>query len=378
MASGPVTPAEISPAEALERVRDGAILIDVRDAPELVTGTAEGATHVARCEIEMRIQRLVPDRGATLLLLCESGVRSLLAARRLAELGYCDVRSVRGGLARWRREGLPTTRPSLDGDLDRERYARQLTLSEVGEAGQRRLKESRVLLVGAGGLGSPAALYLAAAGVGHLTLVDDDRVERSNLQRQVLHSDAGTGTLKVESASQALRALNPDVEVSGLDVRVDRSNAREMLAGHDVVVDGSDNFATRYAVNEACVALGVPNVHGSVFRFEGQVSVFWPARPGSSGPCYQCLYPEAPPPELAPSCAEAGVLGVVPGVIGLLQAGEVLKLLLGAGDPLIGRMLRYDALRARFDEFEVLPDPNCRACVRDITRPLPLQPRPRS
>jgi molybdopterin/thiamine biosynthesis adenylyltransferase/rhodanese-related sulfurtransferase len=376
MGSGPVSAREISPSEALERLRGGAVLLDVRDAVELVTGTAEGAMHLARCEIETRIGLLVPDRGTTLLLLCESGTRSVLAARRLAELGYRDARSVSGGLARWRREGLPTTRPARDGDLDRERYARQLTLPEVGEAGQRRLKESRVLLVGAGGLGSPAALYLAAAGVGHLTLVDDDRVERSNLQRQVLHSDAGTGTPKVESATQALRALNPDVEVSGVAARVDRWNAREILAGHHVVIDGSDNFATRYAVNDACIALGVPNVHGSVFRFEGQVSVFWPARPGASGPCYQCLYPEAPPPELAPSCAEAGVLGVVPGVIGLLQAGEVLKLLLGAGDPLVGRMLHYDALRARFDEFEVLPDPDCRACR--TTTPMPPQPLRRS
>jgi len=354
--------AEVDPREALELLRRGAVMLDVRDAVELLAGTAQGATHVPRCEIESRVAQLAPDPAATLLLLCASGVRSLAAARQLAGLGYSDVRSISGGLARWRREGLPMARPPREDGLDRERYARQLSLPEVGEAGQQRLRESRVLLVGVGGLGSPAALYLAAAGIGHVTLVDDDRVERSNLQRQVLHDDAGTGMLKVQSARHALRALNPEVEVSAIARRLDGSNAGEVLAGHHVVIDGSDNFATRYAVNDACIALGIPNVHGSVFRFEGQVSVFWPGRPGMAAPCYQCLYPEPPPPELAPSCAEAGVLGVVPGVIGLLQAAETLKLLLQAGDPLVGRMLHYDALRARFEEFEVRPDPHCAAC----------------
>ncbi len=368
MNASPAEVGEIDPREAMELLRRGAVMLDVRDAVELLEGAAEGATHVPRCDIELRVPQLVPDAGTKLLLICASGVRSLSAARQLVQLGYRDVRSVSGGLARWRREGLPTIRPPREGKLDRERYARQLSLPEVGEPGQQRLRESRVLLVGVGGLGSPSALYLAAAGVGHLTLVDDDRVERSNLQRQVLHDDAGTGTLKVQSAQLALRALNPEVEVSGIAVRLDRSNAREVLAGHHVVIDGSDNFATRYAVNEACIALGIPNVHGSVFRFEGQVSVFWPARPGVAGPCYQCLYPEPPPPELAPSCAEAGVLGVVPGVIGLLQAAEALKLLLGVGDLLVGRMLQYDALHGRFDEFEVLPDPGCTACARAGSR----------
>ena len=221
-----------------------------------------------------------------------------------------------------------------------------------------------MLLVGAGGLGSPAALYLAAAGVGHLTLIDDDRVERSNLHRQVLHRDAAAGDSKVRSGMATLRALNPSVEVAGREVRLTETNARELLAGRHVVIDGSDNFATRYVVNDCCVALGIPLVHGSVFRFEGQVSVFWPARPGDAGPCYRCLYPEPPPPELAPSCAEAGVLGVVPGIIGLLQAAEALKLLLGAGVPLVGRMLHYDGLRGCFEEFEVPRDPRCPACAR--------------
>jgi len=291
-------------------------------------------------------------------------VRSLPAAAQLAALGYADVRSVAGGFVRWRREGLPVESPRAPGDPDWERYARQLTLPEVGEAGQRRLRDARVLLVGAGGLGSPAALYLAAAGVGHLTLVDDDRVERSNLQRQVLHRDAAAGESKVRSGIATLRALNPSVEIVGHEARLTATNAHELLAGQHVVVDGSDNFVTRYVVNDACVALGIPYVHGAVFRFEGQVSVFWPARPGSAGPCYRCLYPEPPPPELAPSCTEAGVLGVVPGIIGLLQATETLKLLLGAGVPLVGRMLHYDGLRGSFDEFEVPREPRCPACAQ--------------
>ena len=247
---------------------------------------------------------------------------------------------------------------------------------KLAKPGQARLRESRVALVGAGGLGSPAAFYLAAAGVGHLTILDDDRVERSNLQRQILHGDADTGALKIRSAQQSLQRLNPDVAIAGVEARLDRSNARALLRGHGVVIDGSDNFETRYAVNEACIALGLPNVHGSVYRFEGQVSVFWPARPGAAGPCYQCLYPEPPPAELAPSCAEAGVLGIVPGVIGILQATEALKLLLGIGEPLLGRMLHYDALRSRFDEFEVLRDPLVPG-VRSGRPELLLQPRMR-
>jgi molybdopterin/thiamine biosynthesis adenylyltransferase/rhodanese-related sulfurtransferase len=353
----------IEPSEVLGRVRDGAVLLDVRDAAELATGTAPGAIHVPRCELTQRIATIAPARDTTVLLICESGTRSLLAAGQLAALGFRDVRSVSGGLARWRREGLPTTRPAGDAMLDRERYARQLVLPEVGEAGQALLRQSRVALVGAGGLGSPAALYLAAAGVGHLTILDDDRVERSNLQRQILHGDADTGVIKIASARKSLQRLNPSVAIAGVEVRLDHSNARGLLRGHGAVIDGSDNFETRYAVNDACIALGIPNVHGSVYRFEGQVSVFWPAHPGAAGPCYRCLYPEPPPPEHAPSCTEAGVLGIVPGVIGILQATEVLKLLLGIGEPLLGRMLHYDALQSRFDEFEVLRDPLCRACA---------------
>jgi molybdopterin/thiamine biosynthesis adenylyltransferase len=342
----------------------GVRLIDVREESQLPGGTALGSVHVAGCDLAARIVELAPDKAATLLIICASGVRSMQAAAELDAVGYLDVRSVVGGFARWRRESLPVESSREQDDRDRERYARQLALPEVGKDGQRRLRDGRVLLVGAGGLGSPAALYLAAAGVGRITIVDDDRVERSNLHRQVLHRDADTGTPKVLSGVAALRALNPSLEIVGHDARITAANAREFIAGHHLVVDGSDNFATRYDVNAACVALGIPCVHGSVFRFEGQVTVLWPAWPGGAGPCYRCLYPEPPPPDLAPSCEEAGVLGVVPGIIGLLQATEALKLLLGAGAPLVGRMLHYDGLRASFEEFEVPRDPHCPVCAR--------------
>ncbi len=354
---------EVSPSEAFGLMARGARLLDVRDAPELLAGKARGSIHVAHCDLARRVAAVAPDATATLLLICASGARSVQAAAQLTALGYSDVRSVAGGFAHWQRDGLPVESPRTPGEPDWERYARQLSLPEIGEAGQRRLADARVLLVGAGGLGSPAALYLAAAGVGHLTIVDDDRVERSNLHRQVLHRDADVGTSKVVSAVATLRALNPSIEVAGREVRTTAANASTLLSGQDVVIDGSDNFATRYAVNDSCVALGIPCVHGSVFGFEGQVSVFWPGRPCGAGPCYRCLYPEPPPPELAPSCAEAGVLGVVPGIIGLLQATETLKLLLGAGVPLVGRILHYDGLRGRFDEFEVPRDPRCRTCA---------------
>lgn len=353
---------EVTPLEALELMERGATLLDVRDGCELATGVARGSVHVERDGFTERVAGIAPDKATTLLLICAGGVRSMHAATQLEAAGYSDVRSVAGGLARWRRDGLPVATSRQDGDPDWDRYARQLALPEVGVVGQRRLQDARVLLVGAGGLGSPSALYLAAAGVGHLTVVDDDRVERSNLQRQVLHRDADTGESKVRSAVAALRALNPAIDVIGREARLTTANVRQLLEGQHVVVDGSDNFATRYVVSDACVALGIPLVHGSVFRYEGQVSVFWPARPGDAGPCYRCLYPEPPPAELAPSCAEAGVLGAVPGIIGSLQAIEALKLLLGSGAPLVGRLLHYDGLRGSFEEFDVSRDPQCPAC----------------
>ena len=361
---GAPPPAEVAPAEAFERMSAGATLVDVRDAAEVAAGLPDQAHHVPLCELERHIGELVADRAQPVLLICASGRRSSQGAARLRALGYEQVSSVAGGFQRWRAERLPVARaPGVDDDLDVERYARQLTLPEVGLDGQRKLRDARVVLIGAGGLGSPAALYLAAAGVGHLTLVDDDRVERSNLHRQVLHGDADTGRLKIDSGAARIEALNPSVQVTRVAERLTAGNARGLLEHAHVVVDGADNFATRYAVNDACVELGVPDVHGSVFRFEGQVTVLWPSAP-AGGPCYRCLYPEPPPPELAPSCGEAGVLGVVPGVIGMLQATETVKLILGVGTPLVGRMLQYDALRGSFDEFDVSRAPDCPVCAR--------------
>jgi molybdopterin/thiamine biosynthesis adenylyltransferase len=294
--------------------------------------------------------------------MCGSGARSLFAAEDLVRLGYRSVSSMAGGFTRWKNEGLPVELPFVLDPAARERYSRHLLMPEVGEAGQEKLLRSKVILVGAGGLGSPAAYYLAAAGVGKLGLVDHDVVDRSNLQRQILHTDSRVGTSKVASARQTLEALNPTIEVVGHETHLRSDNVEAMFAGYDVVVDGSDNFPTRYLVNDACVKLRIPNVHGAVYRFEGQVSVFWPARPQRPGPCYRCLYPEPPPPEYAPSCAEAGVLGVLPGVIGLLQATETVKLLLGIGEPLVGRMLYFDALRPSFTELALDRDPHCRYC----------------
>jgi molybdopterin/thiamine biosynthesis adenylyltransferase/rhodanese-related sulfurtransferase len=353
---------EVSPVDALALQQQGAVLVDVREQEEIGQGSPIGAHRLGRGFLELRIETVAPDHKRTVLVMCSGGVRALFAAEDLKRLGYRDVRSVAGGFDRWKNEGLPFEIPRLLDAAARERYSRHLLLSEVGEEGQLKLLGSRVLLVGAGGLGSPAALYLAAAGIGMLGLVDQDIVDRSNLQRQILHAETRIGISKVESARQALEALNPTIKVVGYDTHLDSSNVEDIFSGFDVVVDGSDNFPTRYLVNDACVKLGIPNVHGSIYRFEGQVGVFWPAYPQRRGPCYRCLYPEPPPPELAPSCAEAGVLGVLPGVIGLLQAVETIKILLDIGEPLIGRLLWYDALRAQFTELHVGHDSACRYC----------------
>ncbi len=360
---------EIAPQEALALQARGAALVDVREAEEIAQGTAPGALPLGRGWLEWRIATAVPDRQTAIVAMCGTGLRSLLAADNLLRLGYGSVYSMAGGFTRWKADGLPVETPAVLSGPARERYARHLLLPEIGEAGQTRLLRAKVLLVGAGGLGSPAALYLAAAGVGTLGLVDHDVVERSNLQRQILHTDARVGASKVASARQALEALNPAVRMVGYETRLSSANVEQILAGYDVVVDGSDNFPTRYLVNDACVKLGIPDVHGAVLRFEGQVSVFWPGRPHAAGPCYRCLFPEPPAPQDAPSCAEAGVLGVLPGVIGLLQATEAIKLLLGIGDPLVGRMLVFDALRGGFDELALQRDPACRYC--GVGRPWP-------
>jgi molybdopterin/thiamine biosynthesis adenylyltransferase/rhodanese-related sulfurtransferase len=340
-------------------------LLDVREEDEASEGRIPGSILVPRGNLELRVESLIP-RDAAVVVYCASGIRSAFAARTLASMGYRNVRSLAGGFGRWSDAGFPTHRPpSLLRPDQRARYRRHLTLSEVGEEGQAKLLAGRVLLLGAGGLGSPAALYLAAAGVGTLGIVDSDVVDPSNLQRQVLHTVDRTGQPKTESAREALNALNPDVQVVAFQERLEASNVERILEGFDVVLDGGDNFPTRYLLNDACVLLGKPLIHGSVFRFEGQVTTVLPRQ----GPCYRCLYPEPPPPELAPSCAEAGVLGVLPGVIGLLQATEAIKLLLGTGAPLVGRLLTYDALGGRFRELQLRRDPACLACA-DGVRPV--------
>lgn len=353
---------EVTPEDAWALHQQGAALIDVREPDEVAGGIAVGARHIVRGFLELKIEDAVPDTGTPLLVMCASGSRSLFAAEDLRNLGYDDVKSVDGGFGRWKDDGLPVEVPRVLNAEQRERYGRHLSIPEIDEKGQIKLLDSRVLLIGAGGLGSPSAYYLAAAGVGTLGIVDDDVVDRSNLQRQILHTDDRVGTSKVASARQTLQALNPTIEVVGYEERIDSKNVERIFEGWDIVVDGSDNFPTRYLVNDASVKLGLPNVHGSVYRFEGQVTVFWPGRPDHPGPCYRCLYPAPPPPELAPSCAEAGVLGVLPGVVGLLQAVEVVKLLVGIGDPLVGRLLQYDALRARFTELRLERDPGCEYC----------------
>ncbi len=353
---------ELSPAEAHALQQDGAVLVDVREPDEVAAGSPPGAERLVRGFLELRIEAAVPDSDTSVLVMCAGGVRSLFAAEGLRQMGYSDVRSVAGGFNGWKNAGLPVEIPRVLNAVDRERYGRHLLIPEVGEAGQLKLLESKVLLIGAGGLGSPAAYYLTAAGIGTIGIVDDDVVDRSNLQRQILHNDADVGSPKIQSARQTLTAFNPSVNLETHGVRLTSSNVEEIFSDYDVVVDGSDNFPTRYLVNDACVHLGIPNVHGSIFRFEGQVSVFWPGYDKRRGPCYRCLFPEPPPPELAPSCAEAGVLGVLPGVIGTLEAVETIKILLGVGDPLVGRLLLYDALKTRFTVVVQEPDPQCAYC----------------
>lgn len=360
---------EVSPAQALQLQRQGAAVVDVREAEEIAQGSPVGAHRLGRGFLELRAEDALPDYERTLLVICATGARSLFAADGLRRLGYQDVRNVAGGFTRWKNDGLPFEVPRVLDVDQRERYSRHLLMPEVGERGQLKLLDGKVLLIGAGGLGSPAAFYLAAAGVGTIGIVDDDIVDRTNLQRQILHTDARVGMPKVKSARAALEALNPSVKVVEHQTRLTTGNVEEIFAGYDLVVDGSDNFPTRYLVNDACVKLGKPNVHGAVYRFEGQVSVFWPAYAKRRGPCYRCLYPEPPPAEMAPSCAEAGVLGILPGVIGLLEAVEAIKILLGVGEPLVGRMLYYDALRAQFTELRLEPDPQCRYCAEDVEFP---------
>lgn len=353
---------EVTPVEAQRLQGEGAALIDVREPDEVAAGSPPGAHRIVRGFLELRVENSVPNLDHPVLVLCAGGVRSLFAAENLAQLGYTKVSSVVGGFNAWKNNKLPVEIPPRLTPDQRERYGRHLLMPEVGEKGQLKLINAKVLFVGAGGLGSPAAYYLAAAGIGTIGIIDDDVVDRSNLQRQILHTDDRVGMSKVKSAEITLKGLNPAVNVIAHETRVDSSNVEEIFSGYDIVVDGSDNFPTRYLVNDACVKLKIPNVHGSIFRFEGQVSVFWPNQPGNPSPCYRCLYPEPPPPEMAPSCAEAGVLGILPGVVGLLEAVETVKIILSLGDSLAGRLLHYDALRARFTELQLDRDPDCAYC----------------
>ena len=352
---------EVDPAEVSEHLGNGVTLIDVRETEEWDRGHIPGAVHVPRGYLESRIDAAVADRDAPVVLYCASGQRSALAANTLTDLlGYSDVRSMTGGITLWKDRGYKVEVPKVLSQEQKERYGRHILLPEVGAEGQARLLDAKVLLLGAGGLGAPTALYLAAAGVGTLGIVDDDDVDLSNLQRQVIHSTKTIGTPKVDSAEATINALNPDVKVVKYPVRLDASNIMEIIDGYDVIVDGVDNFPTRYLLNDATVRLGIPVVSASILGFDGQLSVFKP----HDGPCYRCLYPTPPPAELAPSCGANGVLGVLPGTMGLLQATEVVKLVTGAGEPLVGRLLLYDALAATFTELKVRRDPECPICSR--------------
>jgi sulfur-carrier protein adenylyltransferase/sulfurtransferase len=334
------------------------VLVDVREREEFREGHLAGAVSLPRGFLEMRVEETVPDRESEIIAYCQGGTRSLIAARILKDMGYRNVVSMAGGFGAWKGAGYEWRADRQFTPDQLQRYSRHFILPEVGEAGQGKLLDARVLLIGAGGLGSPTAYYLAAAGVGTIGIVDDDVVDRSNLQRQILHSDDRVGMPKVESAQKTLQALNPDVKVIGYRERVTSENVLRLFADYDIIVDGCDNFPTRYLVNDACVFANKPNVHGSIFQFEGQATVFWPGR----GPCYRCLFPEPPPPGAAPSCQEAGVLGVLPGLVGCVQAIETVKLILGVGTPLVGRLLHFDTLAMEIKELKLRRDPECPVC----------------
>ena len=358
---------EIEPAVLATALRENGkrpALIDVREPDEHAQGMIPGTLHIPRGFLELRIEGKVPDRGAPVVLYCASGTRSVLAARSLTELGYTNVVSLAGGFTGWKRAGLAWEQPiSLRPDQE-NRYSRHTMLPEVGVAGQVKLLKSKVLCIGAGGLGSPSSMYLAAAGIGTIGMIDDDIVDASNLQRQILHGTDRIGVAKVDSAETTLQALNPDVKVDKHRTRITSDNAIELIGPYDVIIDGADNFATRYLVNDVALRLGKPVIHASIFRFEGQITVF----PAHGSPCYRCLFPNPPPTEEAPSCAEAGVLGVLPGIMGVLQATEAIKLLLGLGQTLAGRLLVYDALATRFRELKLRRDPACPTCGDGVDR----------
>jgi len=353
---------EVDPSEVHELLNNGVAIVDVRETEEFGAGHLPGAKHVPRGHLESRIDTAVPDRSQRVILYCASGNRSALAAKTLLdELGFETVESMTGGYTLWKDRGYEVDVPRSLTAEQRERYSRHILVPEVGFEGQLKLLDAKVLCLGAGGLGSPIALYLAAAGVGTIGIVDDDVVDLSNLQRQVIHTTAGIGTPKVDSAEQAIHELNPDVNVVKYQTRLDASNIMEIIEGYDIIIDGVDNFPTRYLLNDASVRLKIPVVSAAILGFEGQLSVFSPY----VGPCYRCLFPVPPPAELAPSCGANGVLGVLPGTMGLLQATEAIKLIVGSGDPLIGRLLMYDALDASTTELKIRRDPECPICSRE-------------
>lgn len=357
--------AEVDPATLASRLGGDFVLVDVREGDEYSQGAIPGTKHIPRGLIEANIAMQVPDPTTPLVLYCAGGARSALAAKSLKDMGYTDVTSLTGGFGRWKNEGHPWAEPVTLSQEQKTRYSRHTLLPEVGEEGQAKLLDSKVLLIGAGGLGSPAAMYLAAAGVGTLGIVDFDVVDASNLQRQILHNVDRLGEFKVESARQTLQALNPDVKIEPYRERLSAENVLEIMSGYDLVVDGGDNFPTRYLVNDASLHLRIPVVHGAIFRFEGQASVFHPYE----GPCYRCLFPQPPPPELAPSCAEAGVLGVLPGIVGSIEAMEAIKVLLGIGESLVGTLLTYDALTQDFRKLKLRRNPSCPACADESMPP---------
>jgi sulfur-carrier protein adenylyltransferase/sulfurtransferase len=363
---------EVTPQEVDALPSAAATIVDVRESSEWEQGHVPGARHVSKSYIEQQIEAAAPDRDAPVILYCAGGVRSLFAAQTLADMGYSDVASMSGGFQAWKGAGLDFDTPVVLTADQKQRYSRHLLIPEVGAEGQKRLLDSKALLIGAGGLGSPAALYLAAAGVGTIGLVDFDIVDVSNLQRQILHTTDRVGERKVESARIAINALNPDIDVVQHEEMLVADNVARLIDGYDVILDGTDTFETRYILNDAAVAAGIPVVHASVFRFEGQLTTFVPFE----GPCYRCLYPTPPPPELAPGCSVAGVLGVVPGILGLLQTNEALKVLLGIGNTLAGRLLLFDALETEFTELQLRRDPQCPVCsdaaveARKAGRPL--------
>jgi sulfur-carrier protein adenylyltransferase/sulfurtransferase len=354
---------EISSRDAAARLASEPrpVVLDVRERDEYEQGFIPGAIHIPRGNLESRIDNAVPDRSQPVIVYCASGNRSVYAAKTLGELGFANVQSMAGGFSEWKQNGNEWKVPRTLDHAQLERYSRHVLIPEVGEEGQLKLLDSKILLIGAGGLGSPAGLYLAAAGVGTIGIIDADVVDRSNLQRQILHTEDRIGMPKVDSAELAMKAINPDVEVVKYTERLTSENVLDVITGYDVIVDGTDNFPTRYLLNDASLVAGIPVVHGSIYQFEGSVTVYAPR----VGPCYRCQYPEPPPAELAPSCAEGGVLGVLPGVVGGLQATEALKLVLGVGDPLIGRQLRYDALAMEFVELKMHRDPECPVCSKD-------------